>query len=141
MYYFNYYIDYLQSVVICFSLQVLVYKGHKAEVGEAPLDIPSDGCDSIYSYETLPKEHWKKYIYAARFVSLVRAKTPKITLYTDQAKCYLMENSPSNDFEAVFYTGNIFFNILCFFLTSPIFNNPSQLVYIIQYPPYSLVAK
>ena len=43
-------------------------------------------------------------MYAERFTSLVRAKTPKITLYTRQAKCYLMENS-AKDFEAYFYAG------------------------------------
>ena len=43
-------------------------------------------------------------MYAERFTSLVRAKTPKITLYTRQAKCYLMENS-ARDFEAYFYAG------------------------------------
>ena len=43
-------------------------------------------------------------MYAERFTTLVRAKTPKITLYTRQAKCYLMENS-ARDFEAYFYLG------------------------------------
>ena len=34
----------------------------------------------------------------------MKASTPKITLYTSQAKCYLMENEGA-DFEAYFYTG------------------------------------
>lgn len=70
-----------------------------------PPPVPENGADSIHSYENLPEIHWKKYIYAARFVSLVRAKTPKVTLYTELAKCTLMENSPDPDFEAVFYSG------------------------------------
>uniref|UniRef100_S4RZR0 Uncharacterized protein n=1 Tax=Petromyzon marinus TaxID=7757 RepID=S4RZR0_PETMA len=59
----------------------------------------------IYSYHTLPEPYWKKYKYAARFVQLVRSKTPKVTLYTQHAKCTLMENSPQPDFEACFYDG------------------------------------
>ena len=38
-------------------------------------------------------------------MTLVRSKTPKITLYTDKAKCMLMENGPSPDYEACFYDG------------------------------------
>lgn len=40
-----------------------------------------------------------------RFVKVVKAKTPKITYYSDQAKCLLMENSPDPDCEAIFYHG------------------------------------
>ena len=40
-----------------------------------------------------------------RFVSLVKAKTPKVILYSSQAKCLLMENGPNGDFEAIFYSG------------------------------------
>lgn len=40
-----------------------------------------------------------------RFVSLVKAKTPKIILYSNRAKCLLMENGPNADFEALFYSG------------------------------------
>lgn len=60
---------------------------------------------SNYLYCSLPFKYWKKYQYASRFVDLVRKKTPKITLYTKLAKCMLMENSPSADFEACFYDG------------------------------------
>ncbi|KAK9508910.1 hypothetical protein O3M35_006351 [Rhynocoris fuscipes] len=89
------------------GLRIVIYKpeGRGTPVSETPPPVPQSGADSIHSYENLPEVHWKKYIYAARFVSLVRAKTPKITLYTQQAKCTLMENSPDPDFEAVFYTG------------------------------------
>lgn len=58
-----------------------------------------------HSYESLPEKHWKKYEYAVRFVNLVRAKTPKITLYSDKAKSLLMENLPNPDFESCFYDG------------------------------------
>ncbi|KAI5707137.1 hypothetical protein M8J75_014935 [Diaphorina citri] len=50
-------------------------------VRDAPPPLPPGGADLIFSYESLPRPHWKKYMYAARFVGLVRAKTPKITLY------------------------------------------------------------
>jgi polo-like kinase 4 len=62
---------------------------------------------ATYLYCSLPFKYWKKYQYAARFVDLVRKKTPKITLYTKLAKCMLMENSPNPDFEACFYDGKI----------------------------------
>ena len=72
--------------------------------GSAPPPIPSSGADSFHSYHSLPSKYHKKYQYAARFVNLVKASTPKITLYTSQAKCYLMENDAA-DFEAYFYSG------------------------------------
>ncbi|XP_014275919.1 serine/threonine-protein kinase PLK4 [Halyomorpha halys] len=88
------------------GLRIVIYKvGRKCLVTDEPPPVPPDGADSIYSLETLPPEHWKKYIYASRFISLVRAKTPKIILYTSEAKFLLMENSPNPDIEAVFYTG------------------------------------
>lgn len=40
-----------------------------------------------------------------RFIDLVRSKTPKVTMYTEKAKCMLMENSQPADFEATFYEG------------------------------------
>ena len=64
--------------------------------------IQIDEFGSKYKY-VMTKYH-KKYQYAARFVNLVKASTPKITLYTSQAKCYLMENDAA-DFEAYFYSG------------------------------------
>ena len=56
-----------------------------------------------YTYDTLPRKYWKRYQYAAKFVKLVRSKTPKVTLYTHKAKCMLMESS--DDFEVIFYDG------------------------------------
>lgn len=38
-------------------------------------------------------------------MSLVKAKTPKVILYSSQAKCLLMENGPEADFEVNFYSG------------------------------------
>uniref|UniRef100_A0AAG5D598 Serine/threonine-protein kinase PLK4 n=1 Tax=Anopheles atroparvus TaxID=41427 RepID=A0AAG5D598_ANOAO len=69
-----------------------------------PPDLPAVGVDSIYSYENIPEKHWKKYVYAARFVEMVKAKTPKITLYSEMAKCQLMETL--KDFEVAFYDGS-----------------------------------
>jgi len=62
----------------------------------------SSGDDKYFSYDSLDTKYHKKYHYAARFVNLVKASTPKITIYTSEAKCYFMENG---DFEAYFYTG------------------------------------
>ncbi|XP_035909241.1 serine/threonine-protein kinase PLK4 isoform X2 [Anopheles stephensi] len=66
-----------------------------------PPDLPSRGVDQIYNYEEIPEKHWKKYMYAARFVNMVKAKTPKITLYSEKAKCQLMETM--RDYEVMFY--------------------------------------
>lgn len=79
-------------------------KGDGVSLGQTPPPVPSRGADAFYSYQTLPQKYWKKYQYAARFINLVKATTPKMTLYTSQAKCYLMENE-GRDFEMCFYTG------------------------------------
>uniref|UniRef100_A0A669QVW4 Serine/threonine-protein kinase PLK4 n=1 Tax=Phasianus colchicus TaxID=9054 RepID=A0A669QVW4_PHACC len=64
---------------------------------------PEDSC--MYNFDNLPEKYWKKYQYAAKFVQLVRTKTPKVTFYTRYAKCMLMENSPPADVEICFYDG------------------------------------
>jgi len=92
------------------GLRIAVYhpggnKNQGVPVTDAPPPIPTNGADAFYSYSTLPNKLWKKYLYASRFVNLVKAKTPKMTLYTDKAKSYLMENSPESDFETYFYSG------------------------------------
>ncbi|XP_015184003.1 PREDICTED: serine/threonine-protein kinase PLK4 isoform X2 [Polistes dominula] len=88
------------------GLRVILYKpSSPLEIGSQPPPLPSHGADSIYSYENLPLRHHKKYIYASRFVQLVRGKTPKITLYTQHAKCLFMENGPHPDCEVHFYNG------------------------------------
>lgn len=73
------------------------------EIGSQPVPLPSRGADSIYSYENLPTCHHRKYLYAFRFVKLVQAKTPKLTLYTQRSKCLFMENGPQPDCEVSFY--------------------------------------
>ena len=35
----------------------------------------------------------------------MKAKTPKVILYSQRAKCLLMENGPNGDFEILFYSG------------------------------------
>jgi len=75
------------------------------EVNLQPPPLPMRGADSIYSYENLPAYHHRKYIYASRFIKLVRAKTPKLTIYTQRSKCMFMENGPQPNYEMYFYTG------------------------------------
>jgi len=79
-------------------------RGDGVTLGQAPPAIPGRGADAFFSYQTLPQKYWKKYQYAARFINLVKASTPKMTLYTSQAKCYVMENE-GRDFEMYFYSG------------------------------------
>ena len=40
-------------------------------------------------------------------MKLVKTKTPKLTLYTERAKCVLMENGPVADFVVSFYDGQL----------------------------------
>nr|SVE86661.1 EOG090X03P9 [Daphnia similis] len=90
------------------GMRIVLYQpnsGKGIPVADVPPPLPSKGSDAIYCYENLPSEHWKKYLYASRFVSLVKAKTPKVILYSDRAKCLLMENGPNADFESLFYSG------------------------------------
>ena len=56
-----------------------------------------------FNYSNLPSHYFKKYQYASKFINVVRSKTPKLTLYTKRAKCVLMENGPSANFEVTFY--------------------------------------
>ncbi|OXU23422.1 hypothetical protein TSAR_006105 [Trichomalopsis sarcophagae] len=88
------------------GLRIILYKPTDVlKASSQPPPLPPRGADSIHSYESLPAKHHRKYLYAARFVSLVRAKTPKITLYTAKAKCLFMENGPQPDCEMLFYDG------------------------------------
>lgn len=88
------------------GLRIVLYQpnhGKGVKVQDRPPHLPSSGADHIFSYENLPEKHWKKYLYAHRFVQMVRAKTPKVTFYSSLAKCQLMENL--EDFEMCLYKG------------------------------------
>ncbi|CAL7936789.1 unnamed protein product [Xylocopa violacea] len=88
------------------GLRVILYKPTSSmDIGVQPPPLPARGADSIYSYENLPPRHHRKYVYASRFIKLVRAKTPKLTLYTQRSKCLFMENGPHPDCEVHFYNG------------------------------------
>lgn len=80
---------------------MFIFSGLKIQ--DCPPELPESGADSIYSYDNLPSKHQKKYMYASRFIQLVRAKTPKVTYYSAKAKCDLMENL--ENFEMSFYDG------------------------------------
>ncbi|XP_060523812.1 serine/threonine-protein kinase PLK4 [Cylas formicarius] len=86
--------------------RVILYEpesGRGCPAGQEPTPVPLAGADHIFSINNLPEKHWKKYMYAHKFVNLVKAKTPKVTYYSDKAKGLLMENL--KDFEASFYEG------------------------------------
>ncbi|KAA0202181.1 hypothetical protein HAZT_HAZT007182 [Hyalella azteca] len=96
----------LKSSLTGIYFQVVLYSINDGAGGppqDVPYAVPPGGAEAFFSFETLPKTYWKKYIYASRFVDVVKTKTPKITYYSQQAKCILMENSPDADFEATFY--------------------------------------
>lgn len=75
-------------------------------VSEEPQPLPSS-CKK-FDFSSIPQKFVKKYQYAARFVTLIQSKTPKVTVYTGKAKCMLMENQPEPDFTAEFYDGSKF---------------------------------
>ncbi|KAF5276849.1 hypothetical protein FQA39_LY06401 [Lamprigera yunnana] len=84
---------------------IFVYEpqGGKVVPSDSPPPLPTNGSYHAFNFDNLPEPHWKKYLYASQFVDLVKAKTPKVTYYSDKAKCFLMENL--NDFEIMFYNG------------------------------------
>lgn len=87
--------------------QKIVYympnNGQGTSIMDDPPMIPRTGPDSIYNYDNLPSKYWKKYSYGARFVSMVRAKTLKITYHSPQCKFQTMESL--EDFDSFFYNG------------------------------------
>ncbi|KAL3277015.1 hypothetical protein HHI36_012377 [Cryptolaemus montrouzieri] len=88
------------------GMRIIIYDpdgGKGVSPAASPSPLPKQGADHIYSIENLPEKHWKKYSYAVKFVDLVKAKTPKVTYYSDKAKCLLMENL--TDFEVHFHEG------------------------------------
>lgn len=56
-----------------------------------------------YTYDSLPVKYWQRYAYVTKFVRIVRSGTPKVTVYTEKAKCKLMESL--DDYEAIFQDG------------------------------------
>uniref|UniRef100_A0A8D0FMG4 Serine/threonine-protein kinase SAK n=1 Tax=Strix occidentalis caurina TaxID=311401 RepID=A0A8D0FMG4_STROC len=92
--------------ISCDGNMIAVYhpnEGRGFLLDDRPPASPEDIC--MYNLDNLPEKYWKKYQYAAKFVQLVRTKTPKVTFYTRYAKCMLMENSPTADVEICFYDG------------------------------------
>lgn len=88
------------------GLRIALYQpndGKGVRVGEQPPELPNNGTNDMFNYENLPEKHWKKYMYAYRFVQMVRAKTPKVTFYSEIGKSQLMENL--EDFEMSLYKG------------------------------------
>lgn len=77
---------------------------YQPDPGRQPAEPADPNRVEHFAYPHVPARHWKKYTYAARFVQLVRAKTPKVTYYSLLAKCQLMETLA--DFEMCFYAGD-----------------------------------
>ena len=86
------------------SDQITVYQpnnGKGVVMANRPPSPPTDKAAFLqFSYSNPPQSYWKKYDLAAKFVRMVRSRTPKITLHVDDAKCILYDTSP--DFEAQF---------------------------------------
>ncbi|CAH8435087.1 unnamed protein product [Schistosoma intercalatum] len=78
--------------------------------GSPPPASPGDPLE-LYTLNTLPQKYWRKYQFISKFVQMVRAHTPKVTLYTNKVKCMLMENGPSGDFVTEFHNDGT--RVLC----------------------------
>lgn len=88
------------------GLKVVYYtpnNGQGTPIMDDPPVIPRTGPDSVYNYDNLPSKYWKKYSYGAKFVTMVRAKTLKITYHSVQCKFQVMESL--EDFDSFFYNG------------------------------------
>jgi polo-like kinase 4 len=90
--------------------KITVYQPNRGKgclISNRPPSPPADRvCYYEYTYDTLPSNYWKKYELASKFMKMVRSRTPKVTLHTDEAKCILYDTSP--DFEVFYYNGNKF---------------------------------
>jgi polo-like kinase 4 len=80
-------------------------EGVGCPLDDRPVCIPSGAQLKEYEYTQLPPKYRKRYEYATRFVRLVQSKTPKVTLYTEEAKIMLMEDAPAATCEVMFYSG------------------------------------
>ncbi|CAH8478833.1 unnamed protein product [Heterobilharzia americana] len=92
------------------SSQVAGADCETTDVGGPPPACPGDPL-AFYTLDTLPQRYWKKYQFVSKFVQMVRAHTPKVTFYTDKAKCMLMENGPPGDFVTEFHNNGT--RVLC----------------------------
>ena len=57
-----------------FHEQIVMYQpnsGRGVAVADTPAPLPHKGSDFMYSYENLPAEHWKKYLYAYRYLFII----------------------------------------------------------------------
>ena len=71
--------------------KIWVYKCNKSlafDIKEMPQCPPDAPC---YSYDSMPAEYWLMYIYACRFMTIVRSKISKVIIYTDVAKAVLFD--------------------------------------------------
>ncbi|CAG0921534.1 unnamed protein product [Notodromas monacha] len=89
------------------GLSIRMYRPKNAQFIEdgLPVEPNNSAKEEHFSFESLPEKHRKKYLRAELFVSLAKAKTPKITFFSDLAKICLMQNEPDPDYESKFYSG------------------------------------
>ena len=75
-----------------------------------PINCTNEFCRDIqrYSFNDLPHKYYKKYKHLRTLCDVIRSKTPKVTIYSELAKCILFENASANIhtsgcYEAKFY--------------------------------------
>ena len=49
----------------------------------------------VYTLDSLPPNHWKKYVYASKFINLIRDKTPKVIYHCNQTRSTFSDNLTS----------------------------------------------
>lgn len=73
---------------------------------DEPPPLSQNGEEILYfTFDNLPKAHWKKYQFAKYFVDKVRGITPKVIIHGEHAACIMMENAPNPNYEINFYNG------------------------------------
>jgi len=70
-------------------------------IKDSPIETPHSALE--FQKDCLPEKYFNHYKLLYKYVEIVRSQTAKITIYTGQAKCILMENLIT--FEIYFYNG------------------------------------
>ena len=60
-----------------------------------------------YRFDNLPDHLRKYYRYVSKLIDLLQSMTPKVTIYSSEAKCMIMENL---NYKAEFYDGKSWIN-------------------------------
>jgi len=78
------------------------FQGRPLPLGTVPYPPREDYAPEHYYYPAIPKKVLKMWQHLFKFVELVKAKTPKIKIFTDRGQAIMTE---TGDFELIAYDG------------------------------------